>query len=212
MVDGPGDQLLARARLASEKDGRLGRGDLLHQTVDLAHGLGLAHQIGEAEALGDLALEKAVLPHQSAQLQGPADGQEHLVVLKGLTQVVEGTLLHRLHGLVHRAEGGHHNHRQIRLMLFDGGQELHSVQARHLHVGDDQVGLVLVQDPQGLLTRGGGQNLVALAAEQGLQYQEVVLFIIDNEYRLHLSPRSLSSPWSPPLGRRLSPPLRGGPR
>ena len=98
LVQGAGDQLLARAALAGHQhSGGLGR-DLLDEIVDLAHRPGAADQrVATGGVLVNLAAAHLL------DGQGLADDLAQLVLIEGLGDVVLGAELDRLHRRVHGA-------------------------------------------------------------------------------------------------------------
>ena len=106
LVDGPGDELLARPALALDEDRAPGRGGGLDELEDLLHGLAPADDVAEAELPLELVPEPEVLLPEGLVLQGPLDRQQELLVLERLLDVVEGPDLHRLDGRFDRGVGG----------------------------------------------------------------------------------------------------------
>jgi hypothetical protein len=119
------------------------------------------------------------LLHQAVVLQGPGDGHQQFLVFKGLEDVVEGAGLHGGHRLFHGAEGGHHDHRQVRVEAFDLPQQFDAVHLGHLHVGEDEVHIVVGGELQGLLPPRRGEHLIALLSQEGLHDREVIDFVVD---------------------------------
>ena len=72
-MDGPGDQLLPRARLAGDQHRRGRAGDALHDAEDLLHLRALADDVGEGVALLEGGAEVEVLVLELLPLDGLAD-------------------------------------------------------------------------------------------------------------------------------------------
>src|SRR5690606_10173920 len=98
VVDGAGDDLLAGAALAVDQDGAGALGDGHDLLADAAHrggGADEAVEAAEAAALAGArvplagAAEERVLADEAAVLDGPLDGDDELVPLERLGEVVE---------------------------------------------------------------------------------------------------------------------------
>jgi hypothetical protein len=111
----------------------------VHDAEDVLHGPVLAHDVAHAEPLPQLLPQHPVLAHQVAALHGPAQDDQDLVLLQRLGQVVEGPLLHGVHGAVDRPVRGHERHTQTRLRGQELRQQVDAVHVRHLEVGEHHV-------------------------------------------------------------------------
>ena len=111
-VDRAGDQLLARARLAADEHGGLGRGDPADRLVDLLHGAAAPDE-GVAAGEAGRAVHVHGRAHEAAGLQGLADDAEHARDVEGLEHVVESAQLGGLDRVLGRAEGRHDDDRQL---------------------------------------------------------------------------------------------------
>ena len=78
-------------------------------------------------APADLLLERLVLDPQLAMLRGAPQDRDQLVVAERLLDVVEGALVHRLHGRLQRGLRGHEDHRRRRVLLARRRQHLDAV-------------------------------------------------------------------------------------
>ncbi len=157
VVDGLGHQLLARAALAEHEDVALRRRREPDELEDLLHRLALADDVVEGEALPELLLERAVLGREPPLLQPLADGEQHLLVLERLGDVVERPLAHGLDGALDRRVGGDDHHHQVGVVLADLPQHLQAVHAGEHEVEQDQVDLLALQHGERLLAGGGGR-------------------------------------------------------
>ena len=153
-VQGGGDQLLAGAALADDQDGGVGRRGQADRLEDLAHRGALADQLGlgVGRFLGRLVRRSAAPGPQRLDLggegplpQGPLQGQEHLVEVERLGQVVVGPAAHRLDRRGRAAEGGHDDHGQVGQGRAELGQHRQAVAAGHLQVEQHGVGRVLAR-------------------------------------------------------------------
>ena len=116
-------------------------------------GIAARHPGGQFQQLaaGRLLGHRAVILVQGQHAVGVARHQiEQRLGLERLEQVVGGALAHGVHRALDGAEGGHQQHRQLRLLLADGDQQLVAVHARHVHVADHQRVAVLFQGQQRL--------------------------------------------------------------
>jgi hypothetical protein len=115
-----------------EDGGARGR-RLRDQVEDLLHARALAHDLGEAGLVLEGAPQVAVLVLEPPLLQPVAQDVQHLFVLEGLGDVVEGPALHGLDGRLHGGEGGDHQDDQLGIDLLD---LLEHVEAAHLREHD----------------------------------------------------------------------------
>jgi len=138
----------------------------LDQLEDAFHGLALAEDVGEAVALAELALEADVLVLEALALDGLLDGQEEVVMFKGLLDVVQGADLHRRDGRFDRAVGRDDNDRGQGVDLLDPPKDLDPIHARHEQIEEDDVEGLGRKLLQGLLAGGGDLDLVALRRQE----------------------------------------------
>ena len=203
-VDGPGDQLLAGPALALEEDRAPGRGGRLDQLEDGLHGLALADDVGEAEALAELVLEADVLVLEALALEGLLEHEQEIVVLEGLLDVVEGADLHGRDGRLDRAVGGDDDDGRQRVDPLDPPQDLDPVHPRHEEVEQDDVEGLGRELLERLLARARDLDLVALRGQelgQDVVDDRLVVDDVDDAFAAHGScPRARN-------GR-----LAGGPR
>ncbi len=80
-----------------------------------------------------------VLGCQTAMLQNVLHQPQHLFFRKRLDQIIVGSQLDGLDRIIDGAEGGHHDHRQLRAELFDLFQDLDTIHVRHAHILQQQV-------------------------------------------------------------------------
>ncbi|GBD29002.1 hypothetical protein HRbin32_00086 [bacterium HR32] len=181
VVDGPGEDLLARARLPVDEDrgvrGRHRRGHPQH----LLHLRGRAHDALELEARPQLLVQLAVLLPELLVLQGAADLDHQLVLLEGLGDVVEGAVPHRLHGHLQGGVPGDDHHHRARVLPPDLPQDLHAVLLRDPHVQQHQVELPGAGLAQARGAVGGGLDLEPLLAQDLAQEVPDVLLVVHHE-------------------------------
>ena len=131
-MDRLGDQLLPRARLALDEDGRVGRGDPADHLVDLLHRRRAPDH--ELVPLLELAAQPLELVGQAAELQGPGDERGDLLQVEGLGQVVVGPALRRLDRVRHRVLRRHDDEEGVDILLARPAEDVESGQVRHLDV------------------------------------------------------------------------------
>ena len=117
-MDGPREELLARAALAVDQDRGVRRRHLLDLGRDLLELAALADDLRQAELVGELLLEQDVLRGHAGGVERSLDQHQQMVRVKGLGQKIIGPLLHGLDRGLDRAEGGHHDDRQERVSSF----------------------------------------------------------------------------------------------
>ncbi|MCY1420207.1 hypothetical protein D9M71_358220 [compost metagenome] len=106
-----------------------------------------------------------------------------------LDQVIRRALAHGVHRAIHRAVGGHQQHRQLRVARTDQSEQLVAVHARHVDVADHQVERLPLQRRQGRFRAVDGDEF--MAAEQqgvgkGFAQSAVVLYQQDFDgHRVH---------------------------
>ena len=166
VVDGAGDQLLARARLAADEDGRVRARHLEDHLLDRLHLL---------RGRDDLLVERVEARERAA------DGLQKRVALEGLLQVVERAAAQGLFGRVNRAVGGQEDDDDRGVEGEELRQKLDAVHACHLEVGEREVEAPLVRDPQRRLARRRGRHVVALARQYRLQDFALRFLVVNDQ-------------------------------
>jgi hypothetical protein len=185
LVDGPGQQLLARATLAQKQHRRIGGRDAIDQAEQLAHGGRGADDSREAIRDVDLAFESPVALDQPAPLDGPPHRQYHLLVsLERLREVVVGPASQ---GLDRRSGGAiarQHHHRQVGPDRVHAVEQLETIHARHVEIGDQQVeraaGPVL-ERRQGVSPRAERGHLIVGHGEHAPHSAKDEIVVVDQE-------------------------------
>src|SRR5438093_2004586 len=217
-VDGAGGQLLTGPRLAVDEDGGIVLRQHADGLEDLVHDAVAAHHVGERVAVGELAAEVADLVEQAALLEDLLGGEEDLLLLERLGDVVARTLLDRLDGALDAGVAGDHDHVEVGPAVADLARSADAVGTRGRQIYDRERELVLLQQPQRLervrharhrvLLRG--VQLLELAADEGI-------VVHDENARLHCptsvqghSGRKITRLFSsgPPSRSRSSPPCK----
>ncbi len=182
-VDGPGHELLARARLAGDKHRGLGGRGLVHHGQHQSHRLGLADDLVQPVAVLQVHLQQSVLLLGLGHLDGLGDREEQFLIGEGLGDVVEGADLHGLDRGLDGAVGGHDEHRDVGVVSLHVLEHVLPGELGHLHVGDDDVDLGLFEVGEAhfrVVERG---DRVASLVQQGFDDQEVVGLVVEHEDR-----------------------------
>ncbi len=169
LVNGAGDQLLARAGLpADEYIHRLG-GNAADFLVDVLHGRALPHN---GIARGARLPQRHRLGHQPVALDRPADQVQQLGNFEGFEQVIVRTEFRRLNGRLGGAKGRDQDDRQPLLNGVQLPHEFQAAQARHLEIGYHHV-----EHP----AHGARQPFIAA----GLHRHLVAFVLHDTRERVH---------------------------
>ena len=123
-VDGLGDDLLARAALALNQNRRPAGRHLRHQVEDAQHALALAHDVREAVALLEGALELKVFFLGAMASHGRANVGKQFLVVPGLLDEIFRARANGLDHVVDGAVGRDHDDGQIGLALLELRQQL----------------------------------------------------------------------------------------
>ena len=161
LVDITRQHLLARAGLAGNQ----------HSGIAARHPCRQLQQLyaGRLEGYRPLLLDR---PQAT---QGMARHQvEQRLGLERLDQVVDSPLAHGVHRTLHRAMGGHQQHRQLWLAYTQQAKQLMAVHARHVDITDHQAeglgrrGLQSrLRTTHGLVVMTGQQERVCEGLAQG---------------------------------------------
>ena len=118
------------------------------------------------------------------QAQRGTGAGDQFAALHGLAHEVVGARLQRDHAVFDLVQGGDHDHRHqpaFRGRLHPPA-DLETVQTRHVHVEEDQVGVLMGED----LERGGpcagGQDRAVDGGQVGLQQLPVDRVVVDHEH------------------------------
>jgi hypothetical protein len=122
--------------------------------------------------------------------------KDHLQLLDvdGLGQVVLGPQLHGAHRRLHGAVGRHDDDHGLGVDLLDLGQQLQAVHARHAQVGQDDVGVRLLEQGQPGAGVVGAAHLVAVLPEQRLERRRRVDLVVD-DHDPSFGPHAFTSPF-----------------
>jgi len=180
-VNGGGDQLLARPRLARDEHAGSRRGDLRDGLEDRIHGSGTPHDVGEAVFLSEAGAQQACFLAQATVLELARHHQGQLAHIDGFGEVVSGPGAHGSHGRLDLAEGRHDHHGQIGIQLVQLAQQLDSVHAGHLEIGHHDFGREVGYLAEGLEAVSGRLGRVALVAEELGESRAGIDLVVDDE-------------------------------
>ena len=161
LVDGLGDQLLARARLPLDQHAGVGRRDAFQALDHVAHLRAVADDALEAKLLVQPPLQFQVGLLQARALGGLFHARPKLGHVERLQQVVESPAPHRLDGRGDGAVAGHQDHFGVGLLGLGAGQNAQPVDVVHHQVGDDHVEGRAFDQPGPLVARGGHPATIA---------------------------------------------------
>ncbi len=177
------DQFLAGAAFALDQDRGAARRDLPDAVVDLDHGRRVADEIFQSELLVELLAQLPVLGLDLARMERTHEDRLQLLEVERLGDVIVRAALHRLHGDLLGAVGGHenrHGRTRNRLRL---AQHVEPFRAAHQpQVGQQHVDRLRLEHVH---RRGnvGREIDVELALEIAAQAVARVLFVLDHEER-----------------------------
>ena len=136
-MDGPGDEFLARARLAVDQQRRGRRSRLLDDPVDLPHALAVADHLAERPVVAQLAPQRLHLAERPLPLDHLLQEDLQPLRVHRLGQVVVGAVLDRLDRRLDAALGREDHDADVDVHLAKRLQQLVAVHPRHHEVGDD---------------------------------------------------------------------------
>src|SRR6185436_662523 len=158
----------------------------------------LADDVVEPEALPELLAQRLVLHREAALLQSLVDGEQDLLVLERLRDVVERPFAHRLDGALDRRVGGDHDHHLVRPALADLLEHLHAAHAGEHQVEEDEVDVLALQDLDRLLAGPRRDGPVPLLAdEHGEDVLQNLLVVDDQDVHAEVSEVSARAPPAP---------------
>ena len=155
--------------------GGVGRGGEADRLEDLAHRGALADRARarrrprseeSPRLVAGSRPQRLDLEGQGTLPQRPLQGQQDLVEVERLGQVVVGPAAHRLDRGGRAAEGGDDDHRQVGQRRPELGQHVQAVAAGHLEVKQHGVGASCGDPRQRLVAVGRLEGMIALGLEQ----------------------------------------------
>ncbi len=186
LVEGAGDQLLARSAGAGDQHRHVLVGDAADGLEDLLHG----RAAGDDE-VGPL-VHRPLAGHHRGDVHGPADGQRpaddlaHLTQLQRLEEVVEGAELHGLDGVVGVAAAADEDHRAARVQPAEPPQQFQPIQIGKVDIEDGHVRPPLAREIQPVGGGLGGQHLQGVVAERPAEGVQDGRLVVDDQQRGHV--------------------------
>jgi hypothetical protein len=152
--------------------------------------------VEEGRVVLDLALlplrdlpETPVLLQEDVLLQGKAHGEAKVLVVPRLgDELVDRPFVHRSEDRLDVRVAGEHDPDRFRPPLLDLAKELRPGHPRHPVVRDDEVDLLLLEDPDGVLRGPGDADLVVLLEEDAAQGVENRLLVVHEQEGESLRP------------------------
>jgi hypothetical protein len=182
-VDGAGHQLLSHAALSEQQHRGVGRRRALDRIPDVTQHRALAHHL---VAHFDGALQAAVLVGQAGLVERVANRQEHALARQRLLDEIERAGLRRFDRRADGPVSGDDHDRQRLRDAPDSLKRLQSIHPRHLHVEEDQIGRLLLdeRDPLGAARRL--EHVIAFVLEDHPHRPaDLHLVVNDQNARLH---------------------------
>jgi hypothetical protein len=159
VVNGARHQLFSGPGFTTDENRGLTSGDHTDGLEHFAHLRRAADDVVDAplsRGFGDQIVELGIHLLHSHRL---ANGQDQLVVVDGLADVLEGAELHRLHGRAHVVEGSDHHDVGFGIDGSDLLQDAEPVEAGEVDVQDDEIGLELLEPLHTLAAIGSEVDL-----------------------------------------------------
>ena len=185
-------QLLTGAALALDENRRGAVGDLLDEREHPPERGARADHLSLGPDVFQLLLERLVLLDQVAALEGLVDQLDELLAAERLGQEVVGAVLHRLHGLLDRAEGGQQDHVDVGHDRLRRPEELEPGQARHPEVGHDEIDTAGLNALQRRPSVRGEHHPIAFAGQGALEALAQPGIIVGDQQGRGLSHPSLA--------------------
>ncbi len=182
-MDGLGNDLLARAALALNQNRRAAGRDLRHEVEDAQHAFALAHDVLEAVALLEGALELKIFFFGAVAGDGRANVGKQFLVIPGLLDKVFRACANSLDDVVNGAVGGDHDDRQLGLAFLELRQQLDAALAGQRQIEKHEIEAFAIEELQSLLAVAGGLHNIVLETEKHLQRLTDAGLVVDHEDR-----------------------------
>jgi len=104
-----------------------------------------------------------------------------LCALEGLFEKIQSPTADRLHGGARRAVRGDHDDRQRLVHGVQPSQNVHPVHARHLHVEEDQIEVIPLDEREPFLPGRRAHKIVAFVLQRHTQRVANGGFIVDHQ-------------------------------
>ena len=180
-VDAPGDELLARAGLAVNEDGRVARRDARDGLVDPPHGRARADEARRLRLRRHRAAEAFELDAQLAVLDGAGDREREELRVDRLGDEVVGAGAHGGDGRLHAALPGDHDDGERGVDAGDALAHLDAAHLGHAEVGQDRVELLGRDELERLGGRRARDDARTLALERHAHEVAHFLLVVDHD-------------------------------
>ena len=190
LVNGPDDELFARAALAADQHGSVGRRELPHQRERGFHLVGHADNIFEPVRRLKLVLQFLDPAFERHHLHGARNDDQKLVVVERLFEIIESPFLHGLHRGANLSMRRHNDRSTVGLALAPKDlHHLQSIHPGHFEVQQDHGRHELSIEFQSRLAGFGHLHFIAILSQQCGQNGTYARLIIDNQHLgfLHVS-------------------------
>ena len=104
--------------------------------------------------------------------------------MKRLDQVVVGAQLHGFYRAIHHVIGAHHENDAGGVSGLDPAKHFYAVDARKHDIQQRQIGFLISEDLEPLLTGGCGKHLKSLFAQTAADGAQGQFFIVNNQDRV----------------------------
>ena len=140
-----------------------------HEVKNLQHGLAFAHDVLEVVALLQGALELNVFFFRVLAGDGGAHIGQQLFVVPWLLDEIGCPRLHGVDRILHRAVGGDHDDRMLRMWAANLGEHVHAIAVGQSQVEQHEIEGALADLGQAVSSAGGDCDGVAFELQQGLE-------------------------------------------
>ena len=178
VMDGPRDQLLARAALSRDEHLGLAPRHLRDLGADLLHGVTLAHHLVRAARE---AAQRFVLPLERLQLQSALDRDVESVRAEGLLHEIGGAHARGADRFLDGAVSGHDDHGKIGAHGLRGLEQVDSVVPGKPEVREEKVDALPGEDRFRFLGALGGEDLV-VALERARDLEQDRGLVVHHEH------------------------------
>jgi hypothetical protein len=175
------DELLARACLARDEQGRLGRSHAVDEREDAPHRGRVADHLIDARLVLHAA-QALDLDAQRVELRGARHAERELFDFEGLREEVVCARADRGDRGVEIAEGRDEDHRHVRALEGESLAELEARHALHAHVGHDRLEALLARDLERSLGAGSPRDAEASLCEPAIDERSERRVVLHEEH------------------------------
>jgi hypothetical protein len=186
-VQRPGNQLLARTRLAGDQHSHAGPRQAANRSKDFLHGGCAPDHCWHLPIGFDLAAG-----HARPKASGTPDQRHGVVDVKWLWQVFEGSALVGGYGAIQIGVRGDHDDREGMAFAGNSAQGLHAIRAGHAHVGDEDVRLRVLQRVEKGISGFEGACVHAFVIQRPVEHPAYGGVVVDDPHREFASAHAAS--------------------